>query len=136
MATREKPKGFVFSNAAEGRHRMFTASLEKLKEKAQKALGVHKMHPDDFVAVCISVDSNWRPLVDKLMPGADWDAIRATGAEPVAMGIVGSAIKDMLVEEFPDMKTQLYEKLEPGLVRGVALDDTGMTVYDFPPAKS
>lgn len=67
------------------RAQFFTANKERLAQLEERAA---EKGPD-FAVVCIDVDDpTWTDLVEQLMPGQDWSAIRATGAAPVARGIV------------------------------------------------
>lgn len=65
------------------------------------------------------------------MPEADWQSIRDAGQIPVARGLVSFGICHALVEEFPDLKDVLLEIPAPGIVKCIALDDGGCTVYDL-----
>lgn len=47
-----------------------------------------ELTPAEVVIVLIVVDDpNGGPIVAELMPGHDWSAIRATGAQPIARGL-------------------------------------------------
>ena len=51
--------------------------------------------------VCIDVDDPaWTQLVDMLMPGFDWDEIRARGERPVARGVVPIGPIAQVVDQF------------------------------------
>lgn len=52
---------------------------------------------EDVAVLVINVDDeNGRPLADHLLPGTDWDAIRAQGEVPVARGLT---TRDGLAED-------------------------------------
>ncbi len=55
------------------------------------------------VVICIDVDDPaWRPLVDALMPDADWQSIRDRGERPIARGVVPLAmIADLVADTYP-----------------------------------
>lgn len=49
--------------------------------------------------ICIDVDDRaWTPLVDILMPGYDWGAVRARGEKPVARGVVPEDLLKKTIE--------------------------------------
>lgn len=57
-------------------------------ERFAKRMKERELTPAEVVIVMIMVDDpNGRPIVDALMPGHDWEAIRRTGALPVARGL-------------------------------------------------
>lgn len=88
---------------------------------------------NDFIVVCIKVDSRWRSLVDYLMPNEDWQQYRDQGMEPVARGSVLSSLSDYLIEKLPELKESLREVYPEDKAKVVVLDDTGGTVYQIEP---
>ena len=84
--------------------------------------------------VCIDVDdSNWTHLVDHLMPGQDWDAIRARGETPVASGSVSINLREYLCEAAPDIRDALYGDLSDNLARVAVMADGGISIYKIRP---
>ncbi len=121
------------SDEAKGRHVLMQTSAERLAQIAHRAIHVKGLKTNDFVVVCIKVDSRWRGLVDHLMPNENWQQYRDQGMEPVARGSVFSALSDYLIKELPELKESLLEIYPDGKAKAVVLDDTGGTVYQIEP---
>jgi len=67
--------------AAQDRDRM-TQLFKRAEQKTAET-------SEQQCVVCIDVDDPaWTELVNKLMPGFNWDEIRARGEKPVARGVV------------------------------------------------
>ena len=59
---------------------------------------------NEFVVVCVDVDDPyWKDLVDVLMPGHDWDAIRRSGERPIARGFQPWALTELFAIACPDL---------------------------------
>jgi hypothetical protein len=88
---------------------LFDVNRPRLEELAARALA--KGHTcRTCVIVCIEVDSNWRELVDTLMPGHDWQPLRDAGDVPTARGSVGRAgLVELLSLLVPDIAQALKE---------------------------
>jgi hypothetical protein len=121
------------SEAAKERHAMMQVSAERLAQLAHRALYVRGLKHDQFVMTCIKVDSRWRWIVDKLMPGYDWQEFRDRGEEPVARGSAMWPLCEVVAEELPNLKDALMEIPAAGRVKVIALDDGGGTVYEIVP---
>jgi hypothetical protein len=121
------------SEAAQGRHNVMLDSAKRLAQIAHRAIHVRDLKTNDFVVVCIKVDSRWRELVDILMPNHDWQQYRDMGREPIARGTVLGPICDVLIEELPDLEPSLREVYPDGMAKAIVLDDTGGTVYQIKP---
>lgn len=132
-ATQHIPDSAQFSESAEHRNMLFTSSLLRLQHLAFRAFNVLSKRNDEIVAVCIEVDSCWRPLVDTLMPNADWDTIRASGAEPVARGTAGWGVCQIVADAFPDLAVTALEKPDKGVMKAIVLNNGGCTIYDLNP---
>lgn len=133
MSAQSTPIGMDLSPAAEHRNTMFQGCVLRLQRLAYRGLNVHHLRSDQFVVICIAVDSRWRELVDTLMPGTDWQRIRDTGQEPVANGLVRVEFCDTLAEEEPGIVPALETVKNPlplGKANCVVLDDGGCTVYE------
>lgn len=133
MATAVIPPHAQLSEAAEYRNFMYQSAMSRLQRLAWRALNVLGKKNDEIVVVCIQVDSRWRDWVDNLMPGHDWDAIRATGADPVAQGTVTWEACKFVAEQFPDIADIALEVPPEGKVKAIVLNDGGCTVYELEP---
>jgi hypothetical protein len=91
------------------------------------------MTNDQFVVLCIAVDSDWRDLVDLLMPDHDWQQYRDRGEQPVARGTVFAAVCEYLVERLPNIEQSLMEIPPAGKAKAIVLDEGGGTVYEIEP---
>jgi hypothetical protein len=120
-------------DAAKGRHDLMKVSAERLAQIAHRAIHVKGLETNDFIVVCIKVDSRWRDLVDYLMPNHDWQQYRDQGMEPIARGSVLASLAEYLIEELPDLKDSLREACPDDKAKVVVLDDTGGTVYQIEP---
>lgn len=135
MSAQSTPIGMDLSAAAEKRHEMVVQSYGRLQHFAYRAQTVHNLSNEDVVVTCIAVDSRWRPLVDKLMPNENWQAIRDLGQIPVARGTAFFPICKVIAEAMPDLAEVLLEKPSEGHYKLIALDDGGCTVYEIEPAE-
>lgn len=134
MSAQTTPIGMDLSPAAARRHEMVSQSMDRLQHLAYRSLHIRGQMNDEFVIVCIEVDSRWRGLVDKLMPNANWQPYRDAGQEPVAQGAVTVEVCALIAEECPEvipaLKT-LSRELPPQKANCVALDEGGCTVYEI-----
>jgi len=136
MATAIIPEYAQLSKAAEHRNAIYSQTMPRLQHLAWRALTVLGKKNDEVVIICVQVDSTWRDLVDDLMPGHDWDAIRATGAEPIAQGIVLWSLCEFIAQEFPDIAKAVLEVPPPGKMKVIVLNDGGCTIYELEPRKA
>jgi len=126
-------EALVLSEAAQGRHDLMEQNLGRLEQIAHRAIHVKGLGANDFIIVCIKVDSRWRSVVDQLMPEHDWQQYRDQGMQPIARGSVAASFADYLAEELPDLREALREVYPYGKAKAVVLDDTGGTVYEIEP---
>ena len=122
------------SESAEARNNMVAQCMARLENFAFRAVTKYQMQNDQFVVVCIVVDSQWRPLVDMLgpdIPEAYWQSFRDQGQKPVARAIASNAVCDYVVNILPGLRVSLEEKYPEGTARLIALDDNGGTVYQI-----
>jgi hypothetical protein len=133
MATAIIPPSAQLSEAAEHRNLIFSQNMPRLQNFAWRALNVLNKKNSELVVVCIQVDSRWRALVDTLMPGYDWDEIRATGVDPLARGTAWWGVCKIVAEEFPDIAHVALEVPEEGKFKAIVLTDEGCTIYDIDP---
>lgn len=76
---------------------LYDAQKERLAELQVRA----RAKPTATVVVTIDVDDQrWQPLVERLMPGHDWDAYRKRNEKPIARGLVHREPMEQLVAEF------------------------------------
>lgn len=136
MATAVIPESAQFSEAAEHRNKIYSQMMHRLQHLAWRALNILGKRNDEVTIICIQVDSRWRDMVDYLMPNHDWDAIRATGAEPIAQGTVSWSVCGMIAKKFPDIAGVALEVPPEGKVKAIVLNDGGCTVYELEPKKS
>lgn len=125
----------IKSPASKKRQEMVVQCIDRLRNFAYRAMHIHGMTSIDVVVVCIKVDSKWRPIVDALMPGEDWQRIRDTGLEPVARGLAMFSICEVIAEELPDIADVLMETPTEGFYKCIALDEGGCTVYEIEPVE-
>jgi len=122
------------SDEAKGRHEIMEVNAERLTQIAHRAIHVRGLKTNDFIVVCIMVDSRWRPLVDQLMPNHDWQQYRDQGMKPIARGsVVLNSIAPRLINELPGLRDSLCEVYPDGKAKAIVLDDTGGTVYQIEP---
>lgn len=121
------------SEVAKKRHDMFLQFYERLQHFAFRAQNILKKENSEVVLFCIAVDTEWRGLVDILMPGTDWQKIRDQELEPVAMGSVTFSLAHDLIKLFPDMREILIEIPPEGFYKCIALDEGGCTIYEIEP---
>ena len=133
MATATIPENAQLSEEAEYRNTIYRQAAHRLQHLAWRALVVLGKKNCEFAIFCIQVDSRWRALVDHVMPGQDWDVIRATGADPMAQGIISWAVCTFVAKEFPDIASIALEVPPPGKMKVVVLTDGGCTIYEIEP---
>jgi len=106
-----------------------------LEHFAYRAMHVSGKGNDEFVVFCIKVDSEWRDIVDQIMPNADWQQYRDRGEEPVARGWAYFSLCAIVAMRMPDLVGVLMEKPAEGMAKCIALDEGGCTVYEIKPAE-
>lgn len=68
---------------------------------------------------CVLIDPEdqlWRPLVDILMPGHDWDKYRLEGLRPACRGINTMATVEVAKELFPALEVDLRNAPASGVL--------------------
>lgn len=123
----------ILSEAAERRNEMVAQCMERLQHFAYRAINIRGMQNNEFVVVCIKVDSPWRDIVDVLMPNEDWQQFRNLGQEPVARGTASFALCEIVAERLPDIADVVLEKPSAGMAKCIGLDEGGGTVYEIEP---
>jgi hypothetical protein len=134
MSAQHTPIGMDLSDAAMLRNNIVDQCMERLQHFAFRAFSAYGLGVNDFVVICIVVDSRWRDLVNLLMPNATdahWQAFRDRGELPVARGIALAGAIDLILERLPDLRPAFEESYPEGTARCVALDDSGGTVYQI-----
>lgn len=126
-----KPVWMDMSDAAKRRHEMVIQHIGRLQHFAYRAKVVHGQTNAEAVVVCIKVDSDWRPIVDALMPGENWQRIRDLGQEPVAKGTAYFPICEIIARRLPKLASVLMETPTDGYYKCIALDEGGCSVYEI-----
>ena len=137
MSAQSTPIGMDISEAAEGRNQIFSQNMGRLQHFAYRAMNVHGLSNEEFIVVCIMVDSSWRWLVDAIMPGADWQPFRDRGENPTARGFVSlpEDLRGIIVAKLPEFDVCLSERPKEGTANCIVLDDSGGTVYEIQPVE-
>ena len=131
MSAQSTPIGMDLSPAAIERNEMVEQSLTRLQHFAFRALSVHGMRNDQFVIVCIFVDTEWRELVDMLMPNVPeehWQSFRDRDMPPIARGLANLSACEYILERHPGLRASLEEVYPEGTARCIALGEGGGTV--------
>lgn len=115
------------------RNRLFSTQVQRLAHLAYQA--IRRGHtPDDIMVVCIEVDDpTWTPLVQHLMPDYDWEAIRKTGQEPIARGIVTMSLRDYLSATVPTVAPAFDMPRKEGEVIVAVMAGGGASIYFMQP---
>jgi hypothetical protein len=118
---------------SEARDELFQLNKERLEHMAFKAIK-KGMNPREFIAVAIDADDPyWNDLIETVMPGGDFQAIRDLGQKPVARGtLFTDGIVDYLCYVCPDVAPALTSELPPSTVRAVVLSK-GVSVFQITP---
>ncbi len=125
----------ISSKAARERHSLLLETVDRLAHMAHNAIYLKNLRTDQFVMVCIKVDSYWWYIVDVLMPNHDlhWQSIWDRGEAPIARGSASFQICKHLSEVLPNIAEVLLEVPDEGRVKVIILDDGGATVYEIEP---
>ena len=112
---------------------IFREAATRLGDLAQLALA-RGHRAADILIVCIVVDSSWRPLVDALLPGHDWQAARDRGEIPVCQGSVPrQGTVDRLCEVVPEIAPALRQSPPPGQLHVVVCVEGGASLFVVTP---
>jgi hypothetical protein len=88
----------------------------------------------DFYIVCIDVDADaWRPLVEEIMPGHDWQQYRDRGEMPMLRGAVGTEYLEMFRQYVPAIVPALTAPVTDGCARVIVMAGSGATVFSVIP---
>lgn len=139
VSAQSTPIGMDLSESANKRNNMVSQSMDRLQHLAWRAMNVRGLNNNEFVIVCIQVDSRWRDLVDMLMPStpeSHWQEFRNKGMDPIAFGSATVGVCDFVVKHYPDIEDVLMEKPGEGIAKCIALDEGGCTVYDIRPVQN
>lgn len=133
MSAQTTPIGMDLSLAAQKRNNMVFNSLRRLEQLAHRAMYIRQLRNDEFVVVCIKVDSPSRDIVDILMPNADWQPFRDRGQEPIAQGTTTFGLCRLVAQRHPELALVLLEKPADGKAKCIALDEGGCSIYEIDP---
>ena len=113
---------------------LFRLNHTRLREMAASAAR-KGLSPEVAVLVCIDVDDpTWKFLVDALMPGHDWEAIRARGELPVARGsAMREGVEGAAMALYPACKGELEIPLPVGVYRGLIFAAGGVSAVHIEP---
>lgn len=139
MSAQSTPVGMDISEAANRRNNMVSERMARLQHLAWRAINIRGLNNTEFVIVCIQVDSSWRDLVDALMPNtpeSHWQEFRDKGMVPVANGSASVGVCEIVAERCPEIRDVLIEEPSEGVVKCIALDEGGCTVYDIKPIQN
>lgn len=115
------------------RHEFYKSNYDALEKKAYKAIHVRKFKPNEVALVAIDVDDpDWRKFADHLMPGEDWEAIRAKGLKPVARGIVTWEVVEYVKTVCPDITEGISTSPREGHLYCFVMAAGGVAVYEIP----
>ena len=114
---------------------MEAVALPSLEHCAWFVLNEEGERNADVVLYCIKVDSGWRWIVDTINPGmeAGFQAQRAKGFDPIALGSVSWNFCDTVAEHIPEMADEILAPPEPGKLKAILLSDDGCTIFIFEP---
>ncbi len=115
------------------RHALLLEHVEGLSSLAHRAACAWNMSPRRFVALCVQVDSCWKPFVDMLASGCGRNGHFDPKKEPVARIIVSASICRRLSEVFPEAADSLMKTPSAGKMKAIVLDDGGMNMYEIEP---
>ncbi len=120
----------------EERDFLFQLNRERLAVMAASALNKGLKH-DEFVMTLIDVDdSTWRPIVEQLMPGHDWQSYRDRGEKPISRGsAMASPLLSILSALVPDVETALTANLPEDLIKTIVMGRGGASVYLIKPTE-
>jgi hypothetical protein len=105
----------VYANTVE----LYEAYKGLLAEIAWRARE-HGHSESEVLLYCIAVDSRWRPVVDLVAPGEDWQLLRGSGGEPVAGGYFARGEwVEALVGAMPGLAPKFQERLPKGIYQAV-----------------
>ena len=133
MCAQTSPIRMDLAGAAAKRHEMVAQGIRQLQHLAYRAKSIHGQKNDEVVVVCIKMDSGWRPIVDALMPGYNWQEIRNLGQEPIARGTAYFSVCQAIAKRLPGIANVLLEKPNDGYYKCIALDEGGCTVHEIQP---
>lgn len=107
---------------------------ERMRYFAQRIVD-RRLSAQETLIVCIDVDDQtWTPLVDALMPGHDWQAIRDAGEHPVARGLAMSAgVAEGAEAVYPAVGDGFRRPLPEGQMRCAVFAAGGVSVFTVRP---
>lgn len=104
---------------------------------AALALKSGKYSREDLTLIIVSADNEeWRAnFIDRVLPRADWQAIRRRGERPFVIGVAPSELQDLLDVTFPMLRSMRKKSAEscvhPVIVVG-ADDECLVTAVNVP----
>jgi len=108
---------------------IFRENYAALCQFASLAFNKYGLKTNQVVIYCIKVDTEWRDLVELIMPNYNWQQIRNDGLEPMARGVEKFSICTKIAEKMPQLKEELEAKPEGDYFKCIVLDEGGGTIY-------
>lgn len=91
-------------------HRLYIDNEERVAGFEEKLKLKKANHKEHAVVLLCADDPNGKDLADVMMPGFDWDAVRAAGHVPVARALVKREGMQVMIDAFdPNMGALLRE---------------------------
>ena len=124
-----------WSESKEDRHWMFLSEISRLQYLAYIIKCSNALTNETMITVCIDVESEWRWLVDILVPYTNWQTMGMFEARPLAVCTSSFSICKDVAKKLPDIKDSIMEKPNAGHYKCIVLNDGGGTVYEIKPVK-
>ena len=114
---------------------LLTANSERVEHFARRIVE-RGDDPAEVVITVINVDDlNGGEIADMVMPGHDWQSIRARGQTPVARGLASAALIDV-AEEITKGSRAAFDAIDHTTHAAVVVIDGGVAVVSSVPLRS
>lgn len=114
------------------RQAILTDSTYDISNLAWKAINELDLENNEFVIACIQVDSEWKNLVNKLLPDADWQSARDRHEEPIACLTINWKMTELLSQKYPEQANEISEVPDKGNAKIFILAGGGVTISTIP----
>jgi hypothetical protein len=108
---------------------IFRDNYADLCRLARLAHDKYGLKSNQVIIYCIKVDTEWRDMVELIMPNFNWQQIRNQGLEPMARGVEKFSICTKIAEKMPQLKEELEAKPTEDYFKCIVLDEGGGTIY-------
>lgn len=119
------------TEGARSRHKLFDLFANALYVVARRQMQEKGNHTDSFVLTCIEVHSNWKYIVEALLPSYNLEELDHVDGKPVMHGAVPWALCTHLAEVAPHLAEILLRVPQPNQIKVIILAASGITVYDI-----